>query len=470
MSLADEIGITFHAQRERSVALRREAVIKRKERLQRLKRWISENREEIRKAAGADLGKHPLEADISEVQTVNFEIKHTLKHLHRWIRPRRVDPTIITLGSKSSVIYEPKGVSLIIAPWNFPFNLGVGPLVHALAAGNTAIIKPSEQAPNTAALISRMVKELFPSDLVAVYEGGVDIAQELLKLPFDHIFFTGSPRVGKIVMEAASKHLTDVTLELGGKTPTVVDQSANLIDAARKVAWGKLLNAGQACIAPDYLLVHRKVKSTFLKLLTQELEKMYSDQGSFQKGSALGRMINQKHLSHQLDMLKDAKEKGATLVYGGESDPEDRFMGPTLVENVTSEMKIMQEEIFGPLLPICEFENVQEVVDMVNSRPKPLGIYVFSRDSNFTKELTLSTSSGGVVVNDTFIQFGHQEVPFGGIGNSGLGKAHGFYGFRAFSHEKPVIRQRAGSTLLRLVYPPYNGFKSWVLDVLHKYV
>ena len=412
-----------------------------------------------------------MEADISEVQIILQEIRHTLRHLHRWARPRRVDPTIFTLGTRSKVIMEPKGVCLIISPWNFPFNLCIGPLIHAISAGNTAILKPSDDTPNTAALISEMIEELYPAEDVAVFQGGVEVSRELLSLPFDHIFFTGSPRVGRFVMEAASKNLSSVTLELGGKTPVVVDPSADLKDAAEKIAWGKLLNNGQACVAPDYLLVHHIIAERFTDLLKEQFAKIYDPEAAgFKESQCYGRLINERHFRSEVDFIDDALKNGAKLIFGGKHDEQNLFIEPTLIIDTTDDMKVLNEEIFGPILPVIQYKESEDVVQMINSKPKPLGINIFSKDRQFTNYIVKATTSGAVAINDTIIQFGHPSLPFGGTGESGLGKSHGYYGFRAFSNEKACVQQRIGQTVLKLIYPPYNKLTKLILDIHHKYL
>ena len=460
-----QVENTFKKLKAKSVQLRTEPVRNRVRRLKDLEKWIVENREDIQDAAVADLGKHRYAADISEVQIVAQEIKYAIRRIHRWVRPRRVDPTVFTLGTSSKVIMEPKGICLIIAPWNFPFNLCVGPLIHAIAAGNTVILKPSHDTPKTSELIVRLVNDVFKEGEVEVFEGDVTISQKLLSLPFDHIFFTGSPRVGKIVMEAAAKNLSSVTLELGGKTPVIVDKTASLNDAAEKIAWGKLLNTGQACVAPDYLLVQEEVSSKLITLLKEKLSQL-NETGT----SDHYQLINEKHFENEVNFIEDAVEKGAKVSFGGQHNKSQLAIEPTLIEDVDMTMRVMDEEIFGPILPIITFQKIDEVIDIINSKPKPLGLNIFSRNSGNIDHISRSTSSGAIAVNDTIIQFGHPSLPFGGIGESGLGKSHGYYGFRAFSNEKAFVKQRIGLTILKLIYPPYNWLTRKILDLHLKYL
>jgi len=412
---------------------------------------------EIVAALAADFGKPEPEVILTEILPVLQDIRHTLRHLRRWMRSRRVGPTLATFGTASRIQPQARGTCLIIAPWNYPLNLALGPLVSCLAAGNSAIVKPSEMTPATSALIARIVAETFPPDLVTVVEGGRDAATELLALPFDHIFFTGSPAVGRIVMAAAAKNLTSVTLELGGKSPTIIGPGADLARAAQWVAFGKFANAGQTCIAPDHLFVHETVKDAFVTALRARITAAYGADPA--RSRDLARIVNTHHARRLRGLLDDAVAKGARLVAGGEGQGgqdgrEDTRLAPVLIEAVTPEMEIDAAEIFGPILPIMAYDDVSDVIARINARPKPLALYVFDRDRAFADRIVAATSSGGVGVNLTVMHYTHPDLPFGGVNESGIGAAHGEHGFRAFSHERGIMENRFSA--LPLLFPPYG--------------
>ena len=460
----------FDLQQAHAVKLRKSPATARIHLLKRLLEWIMTHQEDIRKAIHADFKKPYTEIDISEIFVVTSEINHTIKHLSSWMKPKKVPTPLTMLGSTSYVHYEPKGVCLIISPWNYPFNLALGPLVSALAAGNTAIIKPSEMTPHTSALLRRLVAEVFDEQVVAVVEGEVDAAQLLLQKPFDHIFFTGSPAVGKIIMKAAAEHLSSVTLELGGKSPAVIDQRVDFKDAASKLVWGKFVNCGQTCIAPDYVLVHASVKKELIEALKSSVEAMYNPAGKgIQASPDYARIVNTKHLNRLSSMLQDAVDKGAVIESGGVIDVAENYFEPTIISGVTEEMELMQEEIFGPILPIMEYQALDEAVDYINKHPKPLALYSFSKSDDFNKQVIAHTSSGGAVANDCVLHFLQTELPFGGVNNSGIGKAHGYYGFLAFSNEKAVMKQRIGLTASKPLYPPYGAVAKKVVASLLKW-
>jgi aldehyde dehydrogenase (NAD+) len=373
------------------------------------------------------------------------------------------------LGTRSYIQYEPRGVCLIISPWNYPFSLAVGPLVSALAAGNTSILKPSEATPNVSALLYRMAKDVFKDDVVAVVEGDAETSKFLLTLPFDHIFFTGSPSIGKIVMKAAAEHLTSVTLELGGKSPTIVTESANLNDAAERIAVSKFINNGQTCIAPDYLLAHEKIAATLIGKIAEQTQKHFSKDNDFQKSGSYCRIVNEKQFNRLNELLQDALDKGAKIEFGGNADQKTRFIHPMILSNVPSHARMMNEEIFGPILPVVTYNNISEAIDLINSKPKALALYVYTTKSAEKEKVLRETSAGGVCVNDSAIHFLHHHLPFGGINNSGLGKSHGYYGFLAFSHEKPVLKQKSGFTMVKLFYPPYTNRSKKIMDWFLKF-
>ncbi|MEM6522741.1 MAG: aldehyde dehydrogenase family protein [Bacteroidota bacterium] len=466
----ERLNVVFERQRIRAIDQRSKPLTSRIKRLRDLKHWIEDNGQLIQKAIYNDFGKPPDSVDLSEIYPLLTELKDAINNLRSWARDTKVDSSIAYLSTTSSVKYEPKGVCLIIAPWNFPFLLTLGPLVSALAAGNTVILKPSEMTPNTTELIDRMIGDLYKEDLVAVFKGDSMMSQELLKLPFDHIFFTGSPQVGKIVMTAAAKNLTSVTLELGGKSPTVVDETASLNDAAQKIAWGKFMNNGQTCVAPDYVLVQEKVHDKFVEALQCKTRDLFdSEKKGFNKSSDYARIINKRHWKRLIELKDEVIQKGGQLEMGGEVNETECYLAPTILSNIPKGSGIMQEEVFGPILPVTKYNSIDEVIEKVNHEPKPLAFYYFGKSSKNRERLLRETSSGTFCVNDCVLQFGHPHLPFGGVNNSGIGKSHGKYGFLAFSNEKAVLRQRVGFTTTKLVYPPYGKRTRLILKLLKKF-
>ncbi len=445
----------------------------RKERIAKLKRlleMVERRKEDLYKAMYADFKKPRAEVDLSEILHVNTEIKHAIKHLKQWMKPQKVKPTLAMMTTRSYVQYEPKGVILIISPWNYPFNLTFGPLASAIAAGNCAILKPSEHVPHTSALIKEMVETLFPEKEVAIFEGDKTVSQALLAKPFHHIFFTGSPAVGKIVMKAAAEHLTSVTLELGGKSPVIIDETADAKDAAEKIMWGKFANCGQTCITADYIYVHQKKYPAFLEASKQMLIKYYGESEEAREQSPhLARVAHSTHHKRLTEMLKDAVDKGANVEFGGKSNPADNYISPTLLSKVSPQSLIMQDEIFGPILPIFTYQNMDQVFADIQSGEKPLALYIFSRNKKNIKKVFANTSAGGTGINDILTHYLHPHLPFGGVNNSGFGKSHGVYGFKAFSNERAVLKQVKHSPL-KLLAPPYNNRVQKLIDIIVKYL
>ncbi|QNH62635.1 aldehyde dehydrogenase family protein [Hymenobacter sediminicola] len=470
-SAASGLPQLFAQQQARSEALRREDAAPRLARLRKLARWIADNRAAIQQALYADFRKPATETDVTEIWPSQTEIRHTIRHLKQWMEPHRVETPLALMGARGWVQYEPKGVCLIIAPWNYPFYLAIDPLISALAAGNCAIIKPSEMTPTVAALLSRMAREIFDPAEVTVVEGNKDVATKLLELPFHHIFFTGSPQVGKVVMRAAAEHLSSVTLELGGKSPAIVDETANLRDAAEKIVWGKGINAGQTCVAPDYLLVQESVQSQLLEEIGKVVRRLYDTEGNGVAASdSYARIVNQHHFERVAGLLEDAQKQGATVALGGHVDERQRFIEPTVLLNAPSDSRVMQEEIFGPLLPVRTFRTLMEATDEVNSRPRPLALYVFTQSRENQRYLLRNIPAGGAAVNETILHLAHPDLPFGGAGNSGLGRAHGHAGFLAFSNEKSVLRQRIGLTGIKSFYPPYTPKVQKMVNLLLRWL
>ncbi len=433
----------FARQGVRALQLRSSSADERIAKIRRLRDAVMANTQAIYTAAYADFKKPPGEVDLAEILPVCVEANDAIRNLKRWMAPKRVWPTAMTLGTRSQVQTMPRGRCLIISPWNYPCTLTFGPLVSALAAGNTVIIKPSEMTPHLSALMARILRDTFAEDEVAVFEGEANVAQALLELPFNHIFFTGSPAVGKHVMAAAARHLASVTLELGGKSPTVIDASADIPLAAQNILWAKLGNAGQTCIAPDHVYVHASVKDAWIAACRAVLAKAYGASAAEQQQSPyLARIVNSRHTARLNGLLQDALTRGATVLTGGQVDETACYVAPTLLDGVPADARILQEEIFGPLLPIITFNSLDEVIDGINAGPNPLALYIYSRTDAHVQRLLRQTSSGGACVNHALLHFVHGKLPFGGVNNSGLGSAHGEYGFRAFSHEKAVLHSR----------------------------
>lgn len=465
----DQINALFKAQKASLTELRKELTSNRKERLNALRTWIKANRVVIQQAIYNDFRKPAAEVDTTEIFPALDEIKVALDNLDRWATPKKVDAPITMLGTRALIAYEPKGLCLIISPWNYPFNLSIGPLVSALAAGNSVIIKPSEHTPHTASLIKKMCDEIFDPKIVTVIEGATETSQALLALPFDHIFFTGSPAVGKLVMKAAAEHLTSVTLELGGKSPTIVTPSARLKDAAQRIAVSKFINNGQTCIAPDYILVHESIAPAFTLQLKEQVQKLFS--GSEQniiESPHYARIVNQNHFDRLNALLQDALDKGAKLELTGPVDKTQRFIHPMILSNVSMNTRIMDEEIFGPILPMITYKSIDQAIDLINEKPKPLALYLFGNNKADRKRVQNETSSGALCINDCAIQFLHHNIPFGGVNNSGIGKSHGYFGFLAFSNEKPILRQRNGITSFSFFYPPYTPIVGRLINWLLK--
>ncbi|HKI89422.1 MAG TPA: aldehyde dehydrogenase [Draconibacterium sp.] len=422
--------------------------------LKNLKQIIKKSEKQIVDALLSDLGKGSFEAYSSEIGLVQHELTTHIRNLKRWARPKRVRTPLHAFPSLSFVTRQPYGRVLIISPFNYPFMLALAPLVGAVSAGNVVVIKPSELTPKTSEIIAEIIRQVFEPKYIAVVQGGVEASRKLLAQKWDKIFFTGSSRVGKIVMEAATRHVTPVVLELGGKNPVVVDKDANLKIAARRIVWGKLLNAGQSCVAPDYLYVHNEVKEQFLQLMVNSIKQFFSDPHNNRDYTGI---VNEAAVRRLAGLLNDV-----TVYYGGQSNTEKRFMGPTLLTNVTRDSAVMQEEIFGPVLPVIGFNELSEVVDEINNSEKPLAAYYFSENRINQKFFLRFTFSGDAMINDVVLHFTNHTLPFGGVGNSGIGSYHGKRSFDVFSHERSVMKT---STKLDipLRYPPY---KKWISKLI----
>ena len=423
-----------------------------------LERMVREHEPDFAAALQADLHKGSFETALSELGFVASEAQYARKHLRRWARPKRVSTPMMALPGRSHIQPEPKGVVLIIAPWNYPLSMVCAPLVGAIAAGNCAVMKPSEITSHTSAALARIIPRYLDNDAFAVIEGGVAETTELLEHHYDHILYTGNERVARIVMTAAAKHLTPVTLELGGKSPCLVDESADLDVAASRIAWGKFINAGQTCVAPDHVLVHRSVATQFADVLATKIREFYGEDPS--QSPDYCRIASERHAARFARLLE-----GQKIHTGGQVDVAKRYVAPTIVLDPDPASELMQEEIFGPVLPIITVDEMHHAIRFVAERPKPLALYLFTRSKAVEEAVLDQLSAGSVCINDAVIFMVSPELPFGGIGNSGMGRYTGWYGFETFSHMKPVMK-RSFRFDAPLRYPPYNDFKRRVMELV----
>ena len=424
--------------------------------LHTLKKAILEYQEKIENALWEDLHKSPEEAYLTEISIVLGEIDNHLKHLKKWASPKKVATPIHLLPSSSKVLYEPLGVALIVAPWNYPFQLLINSLVGSISSGCCCVLKPSPDTPNVAKVMDEMISENFDSDYISVAQGGREINTLLFGQRFDIIFFTGSSKVGKVVMRAAAENLTPVVLELGGKSPCIVDADANIDIAAKRIAWGKLINAGQTCIAPDYLFAHQSIKDELLNKIAENIKLMYGD--DIKQSRFYPRIVNEKATYRLSTLLKEGK-----IHTGGDVDLKERFITPTIIDEVTPNFLIMQEEIFGPILPVMTFNHIDEPINYINKNEKPLAFYYFGKNKN-VKEVLSKTTSGGACINDTLMHITNDNLPFGGVGNSGMGSYHGHESFLAFSHKRAVVNTPTWIDL-PLKYVPFKYFK-WMKKII----
>lgn len=427
--------------------------------LQLLHQAISENQDDLIKALQADLHKCQFESVALEIALCFTEINYTLKHLKSWLKPKKAAVPLTQLPSSAKVVAEPLGVVLIIGPWNYPFQLVIAPLIGAIAAGNCAIIKPSEIALHTSNFVAKLIAEYFPPEFITVVEGGKEATQELLAEKFDHIFFTGGTQIGKIIMQAAAQHLTPVTLELGGKSPCVVEPDTNLEVTAQRITWGKFVNAGQTCVAPDYLLVHKSIKEQLLGAIKDSIRQFYGENPLNSPDYA--RIISDRHFERLCGLLPDEN-----VVVGGQTDASQRYIAPTIITDVDWQDAVMADEIFGPILPVLEYSNLEDAIAQINAQPKPLALYIFSTNKQTQEKILAQTSSGGVCINDTVMHLAVTELPFGGVGSSGMGSYHGKASFDTFSHYKSILNKSFRMDV-KLRYPPYEG-KVKLLDKLFK--
>lgn len=446
----------FNALKEQAPAQRSTTARERMALLDALYAEVLKRRKDLHAAMYADFRKPAEEVDLTEVYVLKSEIAYVKRRLRGWMRPKPVRGGLAMLGSRAWVRREAKGVALILAPWNYPMQLLFRPLVSALAAGCTVMLKPSEMTPKTAQVLQEIVEAVFDRRVVQIAQGGPEVAQALLAKPFDHVYFTGSPAVGKLVMAAAAQHPCSVTLELGGKSPAVVDASADLQVVARRLAWGKLVNAGQICVSPDYALVPTALRDAFVDAMREAMIAQYGPHP--EAAPDFQRIVNPRHAHRIAGLIEDAVARGARIAHGGTSDPENAYIAPTILTDVPRDAAILEEEIFGPVLPVLTYESEGALIAEIESRPTPLALYLYSKDRRSIRSRLARLQSGGVAINQSVVHVGHRALPFGGLGNSGIGVGHGEYGFREFTHERGVYQQLLPSAAEALA-PPYTDFK-----------
>jgi aldehyde dehydrogenase (NAD+) len=450
-----KIREVFEEQRARRWEVATTTAGERIARLGRLRDAIRRRQSELHAAMREDFRKPAAEVDLTELQPVLFEIAHAVKHLRSWMKPVQVGAPPTLIGTQSMLRYEPKGCVLILSPWNYPFNLMLSPLVAAIAAGNTVMARPSDKVPRTSHLMASLVEEVFPRHEVAMFTGPSSIANTMLDLPFDHMLFTGSTRIGRQVMAAAAGHLASVTLELGGQSPVVVDESADVEAAAKRIVWGKYLNGGQTCVAPNHVFVHESVATRFVEAARRAIEHAYGPtEEARRKSEDFCRIVDKATARKLVELIDRSVAAGAKLEIGGVSDVEERYLAPTILSGVTDGSPIMEAEIFGPIMPVLPYRAVDDVLASIRRRGKPLAMYIFSTNRDAIDRLVAGTSAGGTVINNVIIHLANPELPFGGVGESGMGSYHGIHGFKAFSHERAVMLQ-GRPALARLFYPPY---------------
>jgi aldehyde dehydrogenase (NAD+) len=452
MKDTSEIIIVQHIENQKAFFATNQttAISFRLEQLRKLKTAILKNRNSIENALWEDLHKSPEEAYLTEISIVTGEIDNHIKHLKKWAKPKKVSTPLHLLPSSSKIIYKPLGVALIVAPWNYPFQLLINSLVGAISSGCCSVLKPSPDSPTIAKVMEAIIVENFHSNYISLVQGGRETNSFLFSQRFDIIFFTGSPKVGKVVMKAAAENLTPVVLELGGKSPCIVDVDANIDIAAKRIAWGKLINAGQTCIAPDYLFAHQSIKDELLNKIAINFKEMYGD--NIKQSRFYPRIVNERAIDRLAGLLNQGK-----IHTGGEIDAKERFITPTIIDNVEPNFLVMKEEIFGPILPVMTFEHIDETINYINKNEKPLAFYYFGKNKK-AKEVLAQTTSGGACINDTLMHITNHKLPFGGVGSSGMGKYHGHESFLAFSNKRAVLNTPTWIDL-PFRYVPFKYFK-----------
>ncbi|WP_294375643.1 aldehyde dehydrogenase [uncultured Clostridium sp.] len=418
--------------------------------LKKLKNGVKKYEKDILKALYKDLKKHENESYMSEVGFIYNSINHMIKNLKKWARPKKKLTPIYLMPAKSFIENEPYGSVLIIGPYNYPFQLIIEPLAGAISAGNTVVLKPSEMTPNVSFIIKKIINELFEEDYIACVEGGINTNTALINSRFDYIFFTGSASVGKIIMKAAAQNLIPVTLELGGKSPVIVDETADIKEAAKRIIWGKTMNAGQTCVAPDYVVVHESVKDELIDNMKSAIEQFFGK--DIEESRSFGRIINDKHFNRIKTILEEDKDK---IIFGGKCNKEDRYIEPTLIETHSFKCASMKEEIFGPILPIISYNNLDDIIEKIKTLPMPLALYIFTTNKKSEMKIMNMIRSGNVCINDTISHLANPYIPFGGVGDSGMGAYHGEDSFRTFSHRKGILKKPA-KLGIPLLYPPFT--------------
>ena len=466
-ALKNQFSEVFALQREYFLNHLKSAPLSvRKSKLKKLKKWILANEEEICAAIHADFKKPYFETRISEIFPTVSAIRHALQNMDNWASADSAEGGIGYLFTSSRVRKEPKGLSLVISPWNYPFMLALEPAISAIAAGCTVILKPSENTPHTSELLKKMAQEVFKPEELAVFLGDYTVSQELLKKPFNHIFFTGSPQVGKTVMKAAAEHLTSVTLELGGMNPAIIDETADLKDAAEKILWAKGMNSAQTCVSVNELYVHESVKDKLIEAFKKADKKLYPK--GYILGESMSVLVNDRHYSSVKGMVTEALEKGANVVFGGDMDDTQRWISPTIITDVPAECRLRNEEIFAPVTVLTAYTDKDQLISEIQEKPIPLAAYIFSKNRKNQKKFLARIQAGTACVNDTTIQFAQPNLPFGGHGNSGIGKGHGKFGFLEFTNLRAELRQRRGFTSAKLIYPPYD--KKWKQFIVKSFI
>lgn len=461
-----QLSALFGRLKDKSTEVGLRTAKQRKAALYRLEKAVIRYRDRLKESLNRDFGKPAEETDLTEILPLVSEIRHMRRHLGRWLAPRSVPNPLPLFGASSRILRRPKGVVLIISPWNYPVLLTLSPLAGAIAGGNTVVLKPSEFTPHTSSVLQSLIQEVFADDEVVLVQGEAEVARTLLNLPFNHIFFTGSTRVGKLVMKAAAEHLGSVTLELGGKSPVIVDASANIDKAARRIAWGKFLNAGQTCVAPDHILAHKDIADQLSNAILNHWESFLAG-----RKDTYSQLIHDGHLQSRQAMLEELPDHVLTKTPGAATAVPKTGMLPTIILEPASEnLRCMQEEIFGPLLPIHTFQTLDEAIQAVNQLDRPLVTYVFSGTSRHIKRVEQQTASGAVCINHTLVYLFNPELPFGGVNASGHGRSHGYYTLREFTYERAVFHQRLPVSVADMLRPPYNGFKRWLIDFSLKYL
>ncbi len=465
----DRIRTIYDAQVANRWRIAQTSAAERIARLTKLRQAIFDLSGDIQHAIHADFRKHPAEVELTETHVVVSELNAAIEFLRDWMTPKQVETPLVLFGTRSEVRYEPKGVVLIFSPWNYPFQLAISPLIAAVAAGNCVMLRPSDKTKNTARFLSKLTASVFAEDEVAVIEGDHTVADALLELHFDHIFFTGSPSVGKKIFAAAAKYLTPVTLELGGKSPVIVDETADIRKAAERIMWAKFINAGQSCVAPDYLLIHESKAGAFISEARTVIGRRYGvDVPSQTESEDYCRLVSEGHRENLTRLVDESVRYGAKVAIGGDSvEADKRFMPPTLLTSVTENNPIMREEIFGPVLPILTFGSLDEAVRIIRTRDKPLALYIFSRKQEHVERILKSTTAGGTCVNSLAVHLANPNLPFGGVGMSGMGNYHGFFGFKTFSHERAVLTQ-GRIDVLQAFYPPYTSRLKKLIEFVTK--